>query len=111
MKIGPSNRPDLTQVNVQKKQAEIQNIQLHKENKDTVEISTSGRKKLKEIADSYHKDLRNDNEIIEQISPKVARIRNKVEAGYYDLEDIESKIAVKLADTINIELENFKKME
>ncbi len=111
MKIGPINRPEITQVNAQSKQVEIQKIQLQKEDKDTVEISTSGRKKLKELADSYHKDLRNDNEIIEQISPKVARIRNKVEAGYYNLEDIESKIADKLADTINIELENFKKME
>lgn len=111
MEIGPSNRPDVSQVRYEQKQAEITQTKHHVELKDTVEISNSGREKLKELADSYHKELRNDNEIIEQISPKIARIRNKVEAGYYNLADIESKIADKLADTINIELENFKKME
>ena len=111
MEIGPTNRPEILQVKVENKKAEVQQLQLHKEDKDTVEISNSGREKLKELADSYHKDIRNDNEIIEQISPKVARIRNKMEAGYYDIEGIESKIADKLADTINNELDNFKKME
>ena len=111
MKIGPTNRPDITPERVQKKQPEFQNRQLNELKKDTVEISQSGREKLKELADHYQKKIGNDNEIIEQISPKAARIRNKVEAGYYNLEDIESKIIEKLADTITNEINNNKKME
>jgi len=111
MKIGPTQRPDLLPKQNELKQNESQKIQLSEEKRDTVEISKSGREKLKELADSYHKEIRDDNEIIEQISPKVARIRNKVEAGYYDLENIESKIVDKLADTITNEIDNNKKME
>ncbi len=111
MKIGPTNRPEITPEKVQRKQTEHQKQLLNEQKKDTVEISLSGRKKLKELADSFQKKVGNNNEVIEQISPKLARIKNKIEAGYYNLEDVESKIIDKLTDTITNETKNNEKME
>lgn len=111
MKIGPTNNPNNYSEQVQRKQVKPQQHQLREQKKDSVEISKSGREKLKELADSYQKKVGNDNKVIEQISAKAARIRNKVEAGYYDLKDVESNIIDKLADTITKDINNHKKME
>lgn len=110
MKIGPTNRPDVNPKITQKKQQEPKQQILNEPKKDSVEISKSGREKLRKLADSFQKKVGNDK-FIERISPKLARIRNKVEAGYYNLEGIESKIIEKLTDTIDNEIYNNKKME
>ncbi len=111
MKIGPTNNPDMYSERVQRKQVKPQQHQLREQKKDSVEISTSGRERLKELADSYQKKVGNDNKVIEQISAKAARIRNKVEAGYYNLADVERNIIEKLTDTITNDIDNNKNME
>ena len=111
MKIGPTDNPEFYSGKTEIKQLEAQKNELSTSIKDTVEISQSGREKLRNLADQHHKEIQNDNSIIEQISPKLARIKNKIEAGYYDLEKIGSKITDKLSDTISNEIDNNKKME
>ena len=110
MKIGPTNSSVTTTVIVQQKQQQIQENQIA-EKKDSVEISQSGREKLKELADSYNTNVRSQDGIEKNISPKLARIKNKIEAGFYDLDKIHHKIVGKLADNIIDDIDNSKMTE
>ncbi len=111
MKIGPMYNQELLSVKSRNKQDGAEVRQFETEKKDSVEISQSGREKLKEAADLNREKVINDTEINEPISSKLARIRNKVEAGHYDLDEIQSKIVEKLTDTIIKDIDNNKKME
>lgn len=110
MKIGPTNSSVMTTKILQQKQQESLQTQIA-EKKDSVVISQSGREKLKELADSYNTNTSSQDGVEKNLSPKLARIKNKIEAGFYDLNKISDKIVDKLADTIIDDIDNSKKTE
>lgn len=111
MKIGPTNNLENSPEQIQKKQIELRQQEPAREQKDSLEISQAGRDKLKELADSSLQEVGNDNEIIEQISPKAAKIRNKIEAGYYDLSHVQEIIIDIIAENMLDDINQNDRME
>ena len=105
MKIGPNNQLNRLVPEDQLRQTKTESASEVLHRKDTIEISDAGREKLQELADSKTAGSGDVKQA------KIARIRNKVEAGYYDLTDIQEKITERLTgamlqeinDTINME--------
>ncbi|KAA3632110.1 MAG: hypothetical protein DWP97_11685 [Calditrichaeota bacterium] len=106
MKIGNNPNPvKLPEVEQEKKNQVVQQTSRNSAVEDYVTISNEGRNKLKEIADSS-KGQSVDTD--KKISLKLMKIRNKIEAGFYETDKVIEEITEKLSNTIREEIIDIK---
>lgn len=96
MEIGPvSNKP----INLpQSRRDETRTVGTEKldDKKDKLIISDDARSKLADLADKK----RLEDEKVEQVNLKLEKIKNRIEAGFYDTREVKDKIIGKLTADI-----------
>jgi len=86
---------------VQYERQKQDNSEIKKENKqkDYLDISLEGRKKLSELADKKLNESQSDNTTNDS-SNKLDEIRLKIANGFYKTDEVKQKIADKLIEDI-----------
>ncbi len=86
---------------VQYERQKQNNSEIKKENKqkDYLDISLEGRKKLSELADKKLNESQSDNTTNDS-SNKLDEIRLKIANGFYKTDEVKQKIADKLIEDI-----------
>ena len=107
MKIGNNSEtgkiPEFTkETNQQKKTAEQPS---NAAVQDQVTISTEGREKLRELAETTKAENAGSTN---KISLKLMKIRNRVESGYYDTDKVIDRITEKLSILMKDQLTDIK---
>jgi len=106
MKIG--NNPNSViqpEIEQEKKNQVVEQTTRSSAVEDYVTISNDGRNKLKEIADNS-KGQTVDTE--NKVSLKLMKIRNKIEAGFYETDKVIDEITEKLSNKIREEIIDIK---
>lgn len=101
MKIGNNPIPVIQpEVGQEKKNQVVPQTTRNTAVEDYVTISNDGRNKLKELADnSKSQNAETDN----KVSLKLMKIRNKIEAGFYETDKVIGKITENLTNAIRDE--------
>lgn len=101
MKIGPINEKVVIESQIRESsQKEQVAVEEKKIQKDKVEISTEGRKKLSQLADKHLTDVNKNSDEINRESARVAKARNRIETGFYEMDNVKDIILDKLTDEI-----------
>lgn len=107
MEIGPiRNNKTITGETQRQKGNERQVVEAESRT-DTVEISLEARRRLAALADEQLTRLsKNENTAGEKPTPsaRLARVRDRIDSGFYERPEIAEKIAEKLADELWKEL-------
>ena len=112
MEIGPINEKVVIEHNLPETKVEEKKISnVGTINKDSAEISLEGRKKLSQLADNYLQEAVENGEKIDSVSARIERIRNRVETGFYDSDEVKEKITSKLADDIIADVRQIRKKD